>query len=167
MKFEIKLPPEFISGNEIPVSVATIKRERLEEILREAVEADRQQHEEYEFKECRHCGFECKPPSKVDKWYPLPRKSIGSQEPDSKCSRCGHFGHSGKMCGGRATLQQEVSDKGPWQVGRNKSDGRIFIQSEDFEYDVRLYIDGNFGCDVLKTVYAENVCQKLNIKENK
>lgn len=104
MKFEIKLPPEFISGNEIPVSVATIKRERMEEILKEVVQF---------------------------------------------------------------TLQQEVSDRGPWQVGRNKSDGRIFIQSEDFEYDVRLYIDGNFGCDDLKTEYAENICQKLNLKENK
>lgn len=43
MKYDIKLPPEFISTNSTPVSVATIKRERMEEILREAAEADRRE----------------------------------------------------------------------------------------------------------------------------
>ena len=38
MKYDIKLPPEFISGNSIPVTVATIKRERMEEILHDAIE---------------------------------------------------------------------------------------------------------------------------------
>ena len=41
MKDDIKLPPEFISGNSTPVTVATIKRERMEEILRDAIKADR------------------------------------------------------------------------------------------------------------------------------
>lgn len=39
---DIELPAEFRSGNDIPVTQATIKRERMEEILRDAIEADRQ-----------------------------------------------------------------------------------------------------------------------------
>lgn len=38
----IKLPPEFRSGNSIPVERATITRERMIEILAETIEADRQ-----------------------------------------------------------------------------------------------------------------------------
>ncbi|OXR48135.1 hypothetical protein PuT2_14015 [Pusillimonas sp. T2] len=37
----IKLPPEFRSGNSIPVERATITRERMVEILTEAIEAGR------------------------------------------------------------------------------------------------------------------------------
>lgn len=37
------LPPEFISGNEMPVTRATISRERMGEILHEAIEAYHQQ----------------------------------------------------------------------------------------------------------------------------
>lgn len=40
---DIKLPAEFRSGNDIPVTQATIKRERMEEILIAAIEADRKQ----------------------------------------------------------------------------------------------------------------------------
>lgn len=36
---KIKLPPEFRSGNSIPVERATISRERMVEILKEAIEA--------------------------------------------------------------------------------------------------------------------------------
>ncbi|HWK69981.1 MAG TPA: hypothetical protein VNS29_03980 [Burkholderiaceae bacterium] len=43
---DIELPAEFRSGNDIPVTVATIKRERMEEILRAAIEADRQRRGE-------------------------------------------------------------------------------------------------------------------------
>lgn len=35
---DIELPAEFHSGNDIPVTQATIKRERMEEILRDAIE---------------------------------------------------------------------------------------------------------------------------------
>lgn len=46
MKDDIKLPLEFISGNNTPVTVATIKRERMEEIIRDAIKADRQKRGE-------------------------------------------------------------------------------------------------------------------------
>lgn len=36
--YDIELPAEFRSGNDIPVTQATIKRERMEEILREAID---------------------------------------------------------------------------------------------------------------------------------
>lgn len=40
---DIELPAEFRSGNDIPVTQATIKRERMEEIMRDAIEADHKQ----------------------------------------------------------------------------------------------------------------------------
>lgn len=43
---QIELPAEFRSGNDIPVTQATITRERMEEILREVIEADRQRRGE-------------------------------------------------------------------------------------------------------------------------
>lgn len=43
---DIELPAEFRSGNDIPVTQATIKRERMEEILRDAIEADRKRRGE-------------------------------------------------------------------------------------------------------------------------
>ena len=42
--YNIELPAEFRSGNSVPVAVATIKRERMEEILREAIEAARMKY---------------------------------------------------------------------------------------------------------------------------
>lgn len=36
---DIKLPAEFQSGNDIPVKQATIKRERMEEIIQDAIES--------------------------------------------------------------------------------------------------------------------------------
>lgn len=54
-------------------------------------------------------------------------------------------------------------DKGPWWVGVT-SDGksRCFIQSEDFNHDVRLYVDGDFDCLEDKLEYAEQIAQQLN-----
>lgn len=46
MKPEELLPPEFHSGNDIPVERATITRARMIEILSEAIESDRQQRGE-------------------------------------------------------------------------------------------------------------------------
>lgn len=43
---DIELPAEFRSGNSVPVTVATIKRERMEEIIRAAIEADRKRRGE-------------------------------------------------------------------------------------------------------------------------
>lgn len=43
---DIELPAEFRSGNDIPVTQATIKRERMEEILQATIEADRQRRGE-------------------------------------------------------------------------------------------------------------------------
>ncbi len=43
---DIELPAEFRSGNDIPVTQATIKRERMEEVIRDAIEADRKRRGE-------------------------------------------------------------------------------------------------------------------------
>lgn len=42
---DIEMPAEFRSGNDIPVTQATIKRERMEEILIAAIEADRKRRD--------------------------------------------------------------------------------------------------------------------------
>ena len=41
--YDIELPAEFRSGNSVPVERARITRRRMEEILIDAIEADRQQ----------------------------------------------------------------------------------------------------------------------------
>ena len=51
-------------------------------------------------------------------------------------------------------------DAGPWGVGET-ADGRIFIQSDDFKYDVRLYISGDFPRNV-DVQYAEALARFLS-----
>ncbi len=52
---DIELPAEFRSGNSVPVTVATIKRERMEEILINSIEADRQRRGEPVAWRCEDC----------------------------------------------------------------------------------------------------------------
>jgi len=51
-------------------------------------------------------------------------------------------------------------DKGPWSEGKT-DDGRVYIESEDFEHDVRLYVDGDFAEGDCKH-YAERMAAWMN-----
>lgn len=42
------------------------------------------------------------------------------------------------------------------------SDGRVYIQDEDFTHDARLYINGDFLYVEQEIAYAETICEMLN-----
>ena len=54
-----------------------------------------------------------------------------------------------------------VIERGPWEVGKT-SDGRVYLQSNDFTHDVRLYVNGDFLDDDQKLAYAEEIAKRLN-----
>lgn len=56
-----------------------------------------------------------------------------------------------------------IPDKGPWRAGQDdNSIDRVFIESDDFTHDVRLYVDGDFGSVEDKIEYAEDIARRLN-----
>jgi hypothetical protein len=55
-------------------------------------------------------------------------------------------------------------DKGPWTAGLNRLDTRVFVESDDFTHDVRLYVDGNFVSADEKYLYACAIARQLNSK---
>ena len=52
-------------------------------------------------------------------------------------------------------------DKGPWVAGKC-DDGRVYLQSDDFTHDVRLYVDGDFAGNI--SDYAEQLAAWMNSK---
>jgi hypothetical protein len=48
-----------------------------------------------------------------------------------------------------------------WTTGITK-DGRVYIQDDNFEYDARLYIDGDFYDLELQERYANAIAEVLN-----
>lgn len=58
---------------------------------------------------------------------------------------------------------QYLPDKGPWAPGTT-GDGRAFLESDDFEHDVRLYIDGDFADADEKRRYASSLADMMNLK---
>jgi hypothetical protein len=52
-----------------------------------------------------------------------------------------------------------------WTTGVTK-DGRVYIQDDNFEYDARLYIDGNFLDTELQERYARAIAEVLNNATN-
>lgn len=48
-----------------------------------------------------------------------------------------------------------------WTTGTT-SDGRVYIQDDDFKYDARLYVDGDFRNDLDKLKYAVTITEILN-----
>jgi hypothetical protein len=52
-----------------------------------------------------------------------------------------------------------------WTV-RIATDGKVFLESEDFTNDIRLYINGKFQSKDAETLYASNLARKLNGTSN-
>ena len=48
-----------------------------------------------------------------------------------------------------------------WTTGIT-DDGRVYIQDDNFEYDARLYIDGDFYDQELQLKYANAIAEILN-----
>jgi hypothetical protein len=51
-------------------------------------------------------------------------------------------------------------DKGPWSAGSGARG--VYVQSDDFEHDVRLYINGDFADAHEKLDYAVWLAERLN-----
>ncbi len=60
-------------------------------------------------------------------------------------------------------LDAEPPEKVEWSVGTDPSK-EVFIQSEDFTHDVRLYVNGDFETSSQQLKYAQNIADKLNNK---
>ena len=64
---------------------------------------------------------------------------------------------------GRPPAQPEtVKENGPWHAGICSDRSAHFVESDDFEHDVRLYIDGDFGSDADRALYAQEIARRLN-----
>lgn len=50
-----------------------------------------------------------------------------------------------------------------WKAHRSKTDHRVFLDSTGFdEFDVRIYINGNFGGQEETFKYAQRIADALN-----
>lgn len=47
-----------------------------------------------------------------------------------------------------------------WKV--TQEEASIFIESDDFKHDVRLYVNGDFKSDKECIIYAQTIADKLN-----
>jgi hypothetical protein len=53
-----------------------------------------------------------------------------------------------------------VFDRGPWSV--MESEGRVFVQSDDFTHDVCMRVSGDFAEHAERLAYAADICRRLN-----
>ena len=51
-------------------------------------------------------------------------------------------------------------DRGDWTVGQTES--QEFIESSDFNHDVRLYLNGDFEDDTQRLNYLQHIADRLN-----
>lgn len=57
--------------------------------------------------------------------------------------------------------KERFPDHKQWTTGITK-DGRVYIQDDNFEYDARLYINGDFYDLELQERYANAIAEVLN-----
>jgi len=58
------------------------------------------------------------------------------------------------------TKENHVWDRGIWTVGQTES--QEFIESSDFNHDVRLYLNGDFEDDTQRLNYLQHIADRLN-----
>ena len=56
----------------------------------------------------------------------------------------------------------DLKDVGPWRVGQNEDEREVFLQSDDFTHDARLYINGDFEDVADQLAYAREMAARLN-----
>ena len=54
-------------------------------------------------------------------------------------------------------------DHGIWTVG--ESETGVYLESSDFSFDGRLYINGDFDDVAQELAYAKSICYRLNINK--
>lgn len=68
-----------------------------------------------------------------------------------------------RLGGPFAAPGEGFSDKGPWSAGKtDEPTTRVFVQSDTFKNDVRLYVDGDFWGVGAKMAYATELADFLN-----
>lgn len=55
----------------------------------------------------------------------------------------------------------KVTESGPWKAGYD-DDRSVFVESDDFTHDVRLYVNGDFASLEQRMAYAEEIARRLN-----
>lgn len=62
--------------------------------------------------------------------------------------------------------KQKNPDHKQWTTGINKLDNRVYIQDDNFQYDARLYINGDFPDIETQLEYANAIARILNGRMN-
>jgi hypothetical protein len=55
----------------------------------------------------------------------------------------------------------DTTEFGMWTVGVDK-DGKVFLETDDFGHDARLYLNGDFYDMEQEIKYASKLARKLN-----
>ncbi len=55
-----------------------------------------------------------------------------------------------------------VPDHGPWTARIQPSDGRLYLDSDDFHHDALLTVTGDFGTPAVKEAYGHFLADVLN-----
>lgn len=55
---------------------------------------------------------------------------------------------------------ESVVENGKWRHGQDN--GRVYVESDDFTHDVRLYVNGDFASNEQKLAYAAEIASRLN-----
>lgn len=59
--------------------------------------------------------------------------------------------------------EQEIVERGPWRAAFDKDAPKtVFVESDDFTHDVRLYVDGDFADEWQRLQYAQQIARMLN-----
>lgn len=59
-------------------------------------------------------------------------------------------------------LGPNVQEDGPWEFGFDVTKGKAYVDSQDFHYDARLHISGDFGGTDEVLAYAKEIARRLN-----
>ena len=59
-------------------------------------------------------------------------------------------------------LGPNVQEDGPWEFGYDVTKGKAYVDSQDFHYDARLHISGDFGGTDEALAYAKEIARRLN-----
>lgn len=91
--------------------------------------------------------------------------STRTATPDLQTAARNYFRRSNRYYALEVDMQ--IEERGPWNA-RQQSDDHIkgvFVESDDFTHDVRLYVNGDFASGEQKLAYAKEIAKRLNAWE--
>ena len=115
------------------------------------------------FNGCVHwvevCYAEDEPNTRVTRASDMPNVELTGAKPVGEAS--------GSAQGYALEVDMQIEERGPW-TARQQSDDHIkgvFVESDDFTHDVRLYVNGDFASGEQKLAYAKEIAKRLNAWE--